>query len=73
MGAAESLRVGTGAGAPPLEQALHDETAAELRGSLDPEELEAALAEGGATDPTRMVAIASEVFGHGMPRVAEPS
>ena len=73
VGAAKALRAGTGAGAPPLEQALHDETAAELRGILDPEELEAALAEGGATDPTRMVAIASEVFGQGMPRVAEPS
>ena len=73
VAAAESLRVGTGAGAPPLEQALHEETEAELRGFLDPEELEAARAEGGAADPTRMVEIASELVGHGMPRVAKPS
>ena len=73
VAAAESLRAGTGAGAPPLEQALHEETEAELRGSLDPEDLEAARAEGGAADPTRMVEIASELVGHGMPRVAKPS
>ena len=73
VAAAEALRVGTGAGAPPLEQALHEETEAELRGFLDPEELEAARAEGGAADPTRMVEIASELVGHGMPRVAKPS
>ena len=73
VGAAEALRVGTGAGAPPLEQALHDETVAELRAALEAEELEAALAEGGATDPTRMVALASELIGHGLRHVAGPS
>ena len=72
-GAAEALRAGTGAGAPPLEQALHEETLAELRRALDPEELRAALAEGGATEPSEVVAIASELVGHGVSRVAEPS
>ena len=72
-GAAEGLRAGTGAGAPPLEQALHDQTLEELRGALDPEELRAALAEGGATEPTRMVEMASELVRHGLPHVAEPS
>ena len=72
-GAAEALRVGTGAGAPPLEQALHDETGAELRRALDPEQLDAALAEGAATDPAARVAIASKLSGRGLSRVAEPS
>ena len=72
-GAAEALRAGTGAAAPPLEQALHDETLAELRQALDPEELGSALEEGGAAEPARMVALASELAGQGMSRVAEPS
>jgi hypothetical protein len=72
-GAAEALRASTGAAAPPLEQALHDETLAELRQALDPEELGTAIAEGGATEPHRMVAIASELVGYGVSHVAEPS
>jgi predicted ATPase len=72
-GGAAALRVGTGAAAPPLEQGLHDETLAELQQTLDPEELRAALAEGGSTESTEMVAIASELVAHGMSSVAEPS
>jgi predicted ATPase/class 3 adenylate cyclase len=71
-GAAEALRAGTGAGAPPLEQALHDEVMEELPRALDPEELATALAEGAATDSTAMVALAFEVAGVRSP-VAEPS
>ena len=71
-GAAEALRVGTGAGAPPLEQVLHDETMDELRRALHPEELEAALTEGGATDATAMIALAFEHLGLTSP-IAEPS
>ena len=72
VGAADALRAGTGAAAPPLEQALHDETVAGLAGVLDPAELEAALAEGAAADPVRMVLVASEFVADGS-RVAEPS
>jgi tetratricopeptide (TPR) repeat protein len=71
-GAAEALRAGTGAGAPPLEQALHDETLDALGRAMEPEELSAALAEGGATEPTRMVELASDLVGDAS-RVAEPS
>ncbi|HET9287643.1 MAG TPA: adenylate/guanylate cyclase domain-containing protein [Gaiella sp.] len=72
-GAAEALRARTGAAAPPLEQALHEETLSELRRALDPEDLRAALAEGGATEPSEMVALASELVDHGVTHVAEPS
>ena len=72
-GAAEALRARTGAAAPPLEQALHEETLAELRQAVDPEELGAALAEGGATESSRVVAIASELVERGVTRLAEPS
>ena len=72
-GAAEALRASTGAVAPPLEQALHEETLAELRRALDPEELQVALAEGGATELGEVVALASELVDHGVSRVTEPS
>jgi hypothetical protein len=71
-GAAEALRAGTGAGAPPLEQALHNEVMEELRRALYPAELATALAEGAATDSTAMVTLAFEVAGVTSP-VAEPS
>jgi hypothetical protein len=72
-GAAEALRARTGAAAPPLEQALHEETLSELRRALDPEELRAALAEGGATETSEVVALASKLVEHGVSHVAEPS
>jgi predicted ATPase/class 3 adenylate cyclase len=71
-GAAEALRAGTGAAAPPLEQALHDETVAALRKALDAEQLESSTAEGAATEPSRMVTIASEFVASSASQVAEP-
>ena len=73
VGAAEALRTRTGAAAPPLEQALHEETLGELRRALDPDELRATLAEGAAAEPSEVVTLASELVEHGVSRVAEPS
>ncbi len=60
-GAADALRANTGAAAPPLEHALHEETLEELRGQLEPEDLAAALAAGEAVAPDEAVVLASEL------------
>ena len=60
-GAADALRANTGAAAPPLEQALHEETLEELRRQLEPEDLAAALAAGEAVASDEAVVLASEL------------
>ena len=58
-GAADALRANTGAAAPPLEQALHEETLEELRRQLEPEDLAAAFAAGEAVASDEAVVLAS--------------